>query len=62
MTNLQFALYRAAEQVLSAAERATARELARKTELGDRQAERELRHLILRVVFTERKGAKGAAA
>jgi hypothetical protein len=61
MTNLQFALYRAAEQVLSAAERATARELARKTELGDRQAERELRHLILRVVFSERKSTKSAA-
>jgi hypothetical protein len=62
MTVVEYALYRAAGDLLSAAELATARELARKTELGDRHAERELRRLILRVVFSERKSTKSAAA
>jgi hypothetical protein len=61
MTPLEYALYRAAARLLSAAELTAARKLAAKADAGDQGAGRELRRMVLRVVFTDRK-AKSAAA
>ncbi|HKE24956.1 MAG TPA: hypothetical protein VKB88_21490 [Bryobacteraceae bacterium] len=62
MTGLEYALYRAARQLLTPAELAIARELAAKADRGVPWSRKKLRRILLRAVFTKRTSAKKAAA
>ena len=62
MTPLEYALYRSAAQLLSAAELAAARKLAAKADAGDQAAGRQLRRILLEVVFAKWTGRKKSAA
>jgi hypothetical protein len=61
MKHIEYVLYRAARDLLPAADLAIAQELARQADAGDRSARRRLRRIVLKTVFTERQ-SKGKAA